>query len=108
MACSKCGHQSKKNRTGGLSLREAEVISHAITGKPSSEIGEALYICEKTVKFHLTQIYKKLNIKQRPELIAKWYSKKLDADCVAKVNTFLPKEDQVSLVEELTLSRGAT
>lgn len=54
-----------------LSTAETLVLDHLKLGLCNKEIGERLFVCEKTVKFHLTNIYKKLNVKSRSELIAK-------------------------------------
>jgi len=53
-----------------LSLREKEILllSENLTNK---EIGNQLFIAEKTVKSHITNINKKLNVKSKLEAIAK-------------------------------------
>jgi len=48
--------------------RELEIIKLAISGQKNSEIGENLYISEKTVKHHLTKVFRKLKIKKRIQL----------------------------------------
>lgn len=53
----------------GLSNREAEVATLTTMGLSNKEIGNQLFVTEKTVKFHLTNIYKKLNLKSRAQLI---------------------------------------
>lgn len=53
----------------GLSNREIEVVMHVSKGQTNKEIASQLFITEKTVKFHLTSIYKKLNLKSRAQLI---------------------------------------
>lgn len=53
----------------GLSSREAEVAALVSTGKPNKEVALQLFVTEKTVKFHLTNIYKKLGVKSRSQLI---------------------------------------
>ena len=55
-----------------LTKREYEVFCSVLQGLKSREIGELLFVSEKAVKFHLTNIYRKLNIKNRPELIEKY------------------------------------
>ena len=57
-----------------LTEREIEVITIALSGKSNKDIGLALYIEESTVKIHLKNIYKKINVKSRSELIAKYLS----------------------------------
>jgi DNA-binding CsgD family transcriptional regulator len=53
----------------GLSNREAELSELVSMGLSNKEVGNQLFITEKTVKFHLTNIYKKLNVKSRAQLI---------------------------------------
>lgn len=55
----------------GLSLRQIEVIGEVVEGKTNKEIGEKLFISEKTVKFHLTYIFKRLKIRSRTQLLRK-------------------------------------
>lgn len=52
-----------------LSSREIEVLGHLSEGKDNQEIGKALYISERTVRFHLRNIYDKLQLR-RGEAIA--------------------------------------
>lgn len=53
-----------------LTDRENEVIELIIAGKTNKGIGEQLFISEKTVKNHIYNIYKKLGIKSRFELMS--------------------------------------
>ena len=48
--------------------RELEVIRYTNKGLKNREISEILFISEKTVKHHLTKLFKKLNIKRRGQL----------------------------------------
>lgn len=52
-----------------LSLREAEVVYFVCKGWTNKEVATALCVCEKTIKFHLTNIYKKASVKTRSRLI---------------------------------------
>jgi DNA-binding CsgD family transcriptional regulator len=56
----------------GLSNREAEVAELVSKGLSNKEVANQLFVTEKTVKFHLTNIYKKMNVKSRAQLIV-WY-----------------------------------
>lgn len=49
--------------------REQEVVSYLLQGLRIKDIAERLFIAESTVKGHLTQIYDKLGISSRNELI---------------------------------------
>lgn len=53
----------------GLSNREAEVAELVTQGLSNKEVAARLFVTEKTVKFHLTNIYKKMNVKSRAQLI---------------------------------------
>src|SRR5580658_7593655 len=53
----------------GLSHREAEVAELVTKGLSNKEVAGQLFVTEKTVKFHLTNIYKKMAVKSRAQLI---------------------------------------
>ena len=52
-----------------LSEREGDVFLLLLNGKSNKDISKNLFIEEGTVKNHLTNIYKKLSIKNRTELM---------------------------------------
>ena len=52
-----------------LSPREIEIVSRMYDCKTNQEIADNLFVTEKTVKFHLTNIYKKMKVKNRVTLI---------------------------------------
>lgn len=54
-----------------LSDRQKEVYDLILAGKTNKEIMTALFIEQSTLKSHINQIYKKLNIKSRRELKSK-------------------------------------
>lgn len=54
----------------GLSAREIEVANKVMGGGSNRMIARDLFLGEKTVKFHLTAVYKKLDIHSRGELMA--------------------------------------
>lgn len=54
-----------------LSERQKEVYDLIISGKTNKEIMTELFIEQSTLKSHINQIYKKLNIKSRRELKSK-------------------------------------
>ena len=53
----------------GLTLREREVLSHLATGCTNKEIAQDLFISEKTVKTHLSSIFRKLKVTRRLQAI---------------------------------------
>lgn len=52
-----------------VSRREREVVDLVAKGLSNKEVANLLFVTEKTVKFHLTNIYKKLGLKSRAQLI---------------------------------------
>ena len=52
-----------------LSDREFQVFRLIIKGKRNREIASELFISERTVKFHCANIYTKVGVKNRIELI---------------------------------------
>ncbi|WP_440905888.1 response regulator transcription factor [Catenovulum sp. SX2] len=52
-----------------LSKRELAVFNLIAQGKPNKEVADELFISERTVKFHCANIYKKLQIKNKMELV---------------------------------------
>lgn len=52
----------------GLTERQREVYDLIISGKKNKEIMAKLFIEQSTLKSHINQIYKKLDIKNRKEL----------------------------------------
>lgn len=53
----------------GLSNREAEVAELVTKGLSNAETANQLFVTEKTIKFHLVNIHKKLGTKSRAQLI---------------------------------------
>ncbi|GAB3651942.1 hypothetical protein GCM10027591_09190 [Zhihengliuella somnathii] len=49
----------------GLAPREREVLQLVVRGKKNRQIAQELFISENTVKFHLSQIYRKLGVGTR-------------------------------------------
>ncbi len=53
----------------GLSLREREVLNLVAGGLSNKEIAARLFISERTVKYHTTNIYTKLDVKGRTQAL---------------------------------------
>jgi DNA-binding NarL/FixJ family response regulator len=53
-----------------LSMREREVVRLLLRGFSNKQIAAELYIVLRTVEFHIINIYKKLEIKDRYGLFA--------------------------------------
>jgi DNA-binding CsgD family transcriptional regulator/PAS domain-containing protein len=60
--------------SSGLTRREYEIIGLIVAGMPNKVIADRLDLAEITVKKHLTNIYRKLNVKNRFDLLrmARW------------------------------------
>lgn len=54
-----------------LSPREREVLMWASRGKSGWEVAQILNISERTVKFHLRNLYRKLDVEKRSEAVAR-------------------------------------
>lgn len=48
-----------------LTKREVEVLSLVLEGKSSREVATALFCSKRTIDFHLTRIYEKLQVTNR-------------------------------------------
>jgi DNA-binding CsgD family transcriptional regulator len=66
--------KSKKRLTilDELSNQEIKIKEYILSGKSNKEIAEELFISLNTVKTHITNIYYKLNVSNRKELINKF------------------------------------
>jgi DNA-binding NarL/FixJ family response regulator len=53
----------------GLSNREVEIVKALAAGLSNKQIAQQLWLAEQTVKFHLTNIYRKLGVGSRTEAI---------------------------------------
>ncbi|MBD5452058.1 MAG: helix-turn-helix transcriptional regulator [Lachnospiraceae bacterium] len=60
---------SEKLKAYGLTKRELEIAGLIAEGKSNGEIAEQLYISETTVKKHVSNIFEKMGISKREELI---------------------------------------
>lgn len=52
-----------------LTKREGEIVNLLLTGRTYKMIAEELYLSENTIKTHIKNIYSKLNVKNKTELI---------------------------------------
>ena len=67
----------------GVTAREGEIIRLLLEGKGNKEITEALFISDHTVKNHIHNIYRKLGIKNRVQLVQCYRSALDDAGAKA-------------------------
>jgi len=68
---------SKLDGKAELSRREMEVISLVVQGYKNRDIGQKLFISEKTVKNHLSAIFNKLGVADRLELTLYAFERRL-------------------------------
>lgn len=52
-------------QAAGLTERELTIVTAVARGLSNEEIGAALWVTERTIKFHLTNIYRKLGVRNR-------------------------------------------
>ena len=60
----------KSNRRDGLTLREREVLQSVKLGSTSRDAAASLGISERTVKFHMANILRKLKAGNRAQAVA--------------------------------------
>jgi DNA-binding NarL/FixJ family response regulator len=56
-------------REAGLTARELEILRALSEGHSNKEIAKLLWLAEQTVKFHLTNVYRKLEVASRTEAV---------------------------------------
>lgn len=61
----------REGRNDRLTSREMEVIQCIAKGFSNQDIAQALFVSEKTVKNHLTNIFRKLNVNDRTQALIK-------------------------------------
>ena len=76
--------QARVERPRGLTRRELEILRLVAEGHSNSQLARMLWVTEQTVKFHLSNIYRKLDVANRTEA-SRW----------AQVNGLL--DDELSL-----------
>ena len=54
-------------KAAGLTEREITILKLLAHGRSNEEIARELWVAQQTVKFHLTNIYRKLGVKNRTE-----------------------------------------
>lgn len=90
----------QKTPEGLLSRREAEVLAQVMLGKTNKAIGEGLFVTEKTVKFHLTNVYKKLGVKHRSEAIHKFFTNQLPEEPLQLIKLYMPEDKSTPVKRE--------
>jgi DNA-binding CsgD family transcriptional regulator len=65
---------NKERLLASLTAREGELVSFLVKGQSNAQISEGMMISLNTVKTHLKNIYSKLEVKNRQELIVAFLS----------------------------------
>jgi DNA-binding NarL/FixJ family response regulator len=74
-----------KSPASDLTKRELEILRLVAEGHSNSQLARMLWVTEQTVKFHLSNIYRKLNVSNRTEA-SRW----------AQLNGLLPLRQQTA------------
>jgi two-component system, NarL family, response regulator LiaR len=61
----------ERKASGMLSERESQILKLVTSGMNNKEIAEKLFLSQRTIKAHLTNIFNKLNVASRSEAIVK-------------------------------------
>jgi DNA-binding NarL/FixJ family response regulator len=64
------GNGHSNGDDAGLTRREREILSLVAEGRSNSQLARMLWVTEQTVKFHLSNIYRKLDVSNRTEASA--------------------------------------
>lgn len=72
-----------------ISPRELEVIALVLQGLSNKQIADKLFVCEKTIKFHMSNIFKKVKVKSRGQLIAKSFDERMTEEEIGFFKTLL-------------------
>ena len=60
-------------KAAGLTEREVAILTELASGKSNDEIAKELWVTQQTVKFHLTNVYRKLGAKNRADAVRQAY-----------------------------------
>ena len=61
------GSEGRPESEAGLTRRESEILRLVAEGHSNGQLARMLWVTEQTVKFHLSNIYRKLNVANRTE-----------------------------------------
>lgn len=70
----------------GFTPTQARVINGLASGMSNKEIAEAIFIHEKSVKGHLTEIYRKAGVKSRLQMVV-WLGEKEKAGIIKEITS---------------------
>jgi DNA-binding NarL/FixJ family response regulator len=67
----------KRNQSSSLTPRQKEIVNEIVAGKSYKMIAEDLFVSLDTVRSHIKNIYKALEINSKAELIRKSYDNEI-------------------------------
>ena len=70
LLCDLVDYYRKGNGQPLLTAREQEIVRHLMTGASNTEIADNLFVSEHTIKSHLYNVFKKLNVKNRLQAVS--------------------------------------
>jgi DNA-binding NarL/FixJ family response regulator len=70
-------HGNDGARDAGLTPSEQRVLEALARGLSNKEIAEELWLTQQTIKFHLTNIYRRLGVSNRTEAVRHAYQRRL-------------------------------
>ncbi|MCL5267035.1 MAG: LuxR C-terminal-related transcriptional regulator [Bacteroidetes bacterium] len=73
----KTGRTGFAQKSYGLSERELKILELLAEGETRGQIGSSLNISVHTVGTHLTNVYRKLGVRNQAQAVAKWLRHKL-------------------------------
>jgi DNA-binding CsgD family transcriptional regulator len=62
-------HHVSRMVTRTLTPQELQVALHVAKGLTNREVAAVLFLSPKTIEFHLTRVYRKLDVRSRAELV---------------------------------------
>lgn len=71
------GDTQANAKEAGLTERESAILKSVSRGLPNRQIAAELFVTEQTVKFHLTNIYRKLGVVNRTDAVRFAYQNRL-------------------------------
>jgi DNA-binding NarL/FixJ family response regulator len=72
-ASSPARRTDRHGAAAGLSRREREILSRVAEGRKNGQIAEELFLAEQTIKYHLTNVYRKLGVDGRAGAVRFWF-----------------------------------
>jgi DNA-binding NarL/FixJ family response regulator len=74
-------------KDSGLTDRELSILEAVGTGRSNKQIARDLWLAEPTIKYHLTNIYRKLGVTSRTEAVHQAFSRGLIENPLVRGNS---------------------